>query len=102
MLVMDVRHGKTSQVRYVDYELFKGVKNPFRATRYHSLVGDKTIIPDVLEVISTANDDGEIMAKSIVFSIDQPSNFFIGTSLRHNVTRSAILSAILVQTICVG
>ncbi|MCH1607913.1 MAG: gamma-glutamyl-gamma-aminobutyrate hydrolase family protein, partial [Nitrosopumilus sp.] len=29
---------------------------------YHSLVGDKTIIPDTLEVIATANDDGEIMA----------------------------------------
>ncbi len=43
-------------------ELFKEVKNPFRATRYHSLVGDKTIIPDVLEVIATADDDGEIMA----------------------------------------
>ena len=43
-------------------KLFKGVKNPFRATRYHSLVGDKTIIPDVLEVTATAADDGEIMA----------------------------------------
>ena len=57
-----VRHGKTSPVEYRKSELFKDVKNPFRATRYHSLVGDKTIIPDVLEVIATANDDGEIMA----------------------------------------
>lgn len=43
-------------------KLFTGVKNPFRATRYHSLVGDKTIIPDVLQVTATASDDGEIMA----------------------------------------
>lgn len=57
-----VRHGKTSPVNHKDAELFKGVKNPFRATRYHSLVGDKTIIPDELEVIATANDDGEVMA----------------------------------------
>ncbi|MGB0725092.1 MAG: anthranilate synthase component II, partial [Nitrosopumilus sp.] len=57
-----VRHGKTSQVEHTNSELFKDVKNPFRATRYHSLVGDKTIIPDVLEVTATANDDGEIMA----------------------------------------
>jgi len=49
-------------VNHNDSELFKGVKNPFRATRYHSLVGDKTIIPDVLEVTATAADDGEIMA----------------------------------------
>ena len=57
-----VRHGKTSPVNHTNSELFKGVSNPFRATRYHSLVGDKTIIPDVLEVTATAADDGEIMA----------------------------------------
>ena len=57
-----VRHGKTSQVDHVNSKLFTDVKNPFRATRYHSLVGDKTIVPDVLEVTATASDDGEIMA----------------------------------------
>ncbi len=57
-----VRHGKTSPVQHKESELFKGVKNPFKATRYHSLVGDKTIIPDILEVIATAEDDGEVMA----------------------------------------
>ena len=57
-----VRHGKTSPVDHVDSALFKDVKNPFRATRYHSLVGDKTVIPDVLQVLATATDDGEIMA----------------------------------------
>ena len=57
-----VRHGKTSPVDHVSSALFKDVKNPFRATRYHSLVGDKTVIPDVLQVLATAADDGEIMA----------------------------------------
>ena len=57
-----VRHGKTSPVKHSDSELFKGVKNPFKATRYHSLVGDKTIIPEILEVTATAQDDGEVMA----------------------------------------
>ncbi|MFB5609957.1 MAG: anthranilate synthase component II [Nitrosarchaeum sp.] len=57
-----VRHGKTSPVKHTNSELFKDVKNPFRATRYHSLVGDKTIIPEILEVTATASDDGEIMA----------------------------------------
>lgn len=57
-----VRHGKTSPVDHTNSELFKDVKNPFRATRYHSLVGDKTIIPDVLEVTAIAADDGEVMA----------------------------------------
>lgn len=57
-----VRHGKTSPVRHSNSELFKGVKNPFKATRYHSLVGDKTIIPDCLEITAQAEDDGEVMA----------------------------------------
>lgn len=57
-----VRHGKTSSVNHTNSKLFTNVKNPFRATRYHSLVGDKTIIPEVLEVTATASDDGEIMA----------------------------------------
>jgi anthranilate synthase component 2 len=57
-----VRHGKTSPVEHTNSELFKDVKNPFQATRYHSLVGDKSIIPDVLEVTAVAVDDGEIMA----------------------------------------
>jgi len=57
-----VRHGKTSPVKHNNSELFKGVKNPFRATRYHSLVGDKTIIPEILEVTAIAEDDGEVMA----------------------------------------
>ena len=57
-----VRHGKTSLVKHTSSKLFQNVKNPFRATRYHSLVGDKTIIPDILQVTATANDDGEVMA----------------------------------------
>ena len=59
-----VRHGKTSQIRHYDDSLFHGVKNPFRATRYHSLVGDKTIIPDSLKITAIAVDDGEIMGVS--------------------------------------
>jgi anthranilate synthase component 2 len=57
-----VRHGKTSPVEHEDSKLFKDVKNPFRATRYHSLVGDKTIIPEVLKITAVAIDDGEVMA----------------------------------------
>jgi len=58
----NVRHGKTSPIKHFDDSIFEGVKNPFRATRYHSLVGDKTIIPDSLKITAVAEDDGEIMA----------------------------------------
>ena len=60
----DVRHGKTSQVKHYDDSMFNGIKNPFRATRYHSLVGDKTIIPDSLKITAVAEDDGEVMGVS--------------------------------------
>ena len=57
-----VRHGKTSPIRHIEDPLFRDVKNPFRATRYHSLVGDKTIIPDSLVITAVAEDDAEVMA----------------------------------------
>ena len=60
----NVRHGKTSLVKHEETPLFENVDSPFRATRYHSLVGDKTIIPDSLEVTAIAEDDGEIMGVS--------------------------------------
>ena len=60
----NVRHGKTSMIKHYGDSLFNGVKNPFRATRYHSLVGDKTIIPNSLKITAVAEDDGEIMGVS--------------------------------------
>ena len=55
-------HGKTSQIQHNGKGLFESVKNPFTATRYHSLVGDKTSIPLCIEVTAKSMDDGEIMA----------------------------------------
>jgi len=60
----NVRHGKTSQVKHYNDSMFAGIKNPFTATRYHSLVGDKIVIPDSLKVTAIAEDDGEIMGVS--------------------------------------
>lgn len=57
-----VRHGKTSPIRHTGSGLFRGVRNPFMGTRYHSLAADKTVIPDDMEVTATATDDGEVMA----------------------------------------
>lgn len=57
-----VRHGKTSPVGHRGDPLFEGVASPFTATRYHSLAGESTAIPDSLEVTAVAEDDGEVMA----------------------------------------
>jgi len=51
-------------IKHYGDSLFNGVKNPFRATRYHSLVGDNMIIPDSLKITAISEDDGEIMGVS--------------------------------------
>src|SRR5919202_2307457 len=56
-----IKHGKTSLVKYNSDRLFDGVANPFRATRYHSLVADEGSAPSDLEITARAIDDGEIM-----------------------------------------
>jgi len=57
-----IRHGKTSLIQYTADRLFEDVANPFRATRYHSLVADQNTFPSCLEVTARALDDGEIMS----------------------------------------
>lgn len=55
------RHGKTSNIEHSNSDIFEGVSNPFRATRYHSLVAQPDTIPECLEVTARSEDDGEIM-----------------------------------------
>ncbi|MDP8297797.1 MAG: aminodeoxychorismate/anthranilate synthase component II [Candidatus Orphnella occulta] len=54
-------HGKTSLVYHNKSDIFTGIKNPFTATRYHSLIIERKSIPDCLEVTARTKDD-EIMA----------------------------------------
>jgi len=54
-------HGKTSPIAHDGKGIFRGVTNPFEATRYHSLVGNATIIPSCLEVSAYSLDDREVM-----------------------------------------
>ncbi len=57
----EIMHGKTSMVYHADKGVFKGLNNPFEATRYHSLVIEQSSLPDCLEVTSwTKNKDGGI------------------------------------------
>ncbi len=56
-----VMHGKTSPVFHNNTGVFKNLKNPFQATRYHSLVIEKETLPDCLEVTAwTQNEDGSL------------------------------------------
>ena len=55
-----IMHGKTSLIHHKNEGVFKGLKNPFTATRYHSLVIDRESLPACFE-ITAWTDDNEIM-----------------------------------------
>ena len=60
-----IMHGKVSPVHHTAQGVFKGLKNPLNATRYHSLVADKLSLPDCFEITAWTNtesgDTEEIM-----------------------------------------
>ncbi len=57
----EILHGKTSLIRHDGHPLFDQVSNPFKATRYHSLIVENSRLPEELEPIATS-DDGTLMA----------------------------------------
>ena len=66
-----LRHGKTSPIKHDGKGIFRGLRNPFEATRYHSLVADRRTFPDSLEVSAQSEDDREIMGvRHRVFPIE--------------------------------
>lgn len=54
-------HGKTSEMHHDGRTIFRGLPNPFPATRYHSLIVKKETLPSCFEV-SAWTAEGEIMA----------------------------------------
>ncbi len=53
-------HGKTSMIKHDGKGVFMGLPNPFRATRYHSLIVEKETLSEDLQ-ISATSEDGLIM-----------------------------------------
>ncbi len=56
----NLMHGKTSLIYHNRKTIFKGIPNPFQATRYHSLLIEKKTLPRVLEITAWTKK-GEIM-----------------------------------------
>ena len=64
-------HGKTCMINHDGRSIFRGVRNPLTATRYHSLAGERCSIPSCLEISAECLDDGEIMAvRHVKFPIE--------------------------------
>ena len=55
-------HGKTSMIEHDGKGVFAGLSEPFTAGRYHSLALSADAVPDELDVVATAAEDGTIMA----------------------------------------
>ncbi|EAA9755999.1 aminodeoxychorismate/anthranilate synthase component II [Paenibacillus sp. UMB7766-LJ446] len=53
-------HGKTSEMHHNGTSVFSGLPSPFTATRYHSLIVERSSLPDCLE-ITAETAEGEIM-----------------------------------------
>ena len=53
-------HGKLSRIHHTGKSVFRGLEDGFLATRYHSLVVDRTTLPEMLE-ITAETEDGVIM-----------------------------------------
>ena len=51
-----VMHGKTSFIDHTDQGVFRGLPSPLEATRYHSLIVDRSSVPDTLEITAESSD----------------------------------------------
>lgn len=83
-----ILHGKTSDIYHSNEKLFKGIKNPFKAARYHSLILDR--VPENFKLTAWTKDK-EIMAikhkKYPLFGVQfHPESFLTeeGTKLMNN------------------
>lgn len=56
-----IMHGKVSDIYHVGRGIFRGIDNPFTATRYHSLLIEQKTFPSVLELTAWTKDQ-EVMA----------------------------------------
>lgn len=56
-----VMHGKTSPVHHLGEGVFRGLSQPFEATRYHSLVVEKDSLPECLEITAWTQTESGVV-----------------------------------------
>ena len=52
-----IEHGKVHEINHFGHDIFLGVQDSFKATRYHSLEVDETTLPKDFEIIAKTNDN---------------------------------------------
>jgi anthranilate synthase/aminodeoxychorismate synthase-like glutamine amidotransferase len=52
-----IMHGKVSEIYHKNLSILAGLPNPFKATRYHSLIIDRETLPECLEIIAWTKDN---------------------------------------------
>ena len=62
-----VMHGKLSDIHHADTDVFRGLPNPFPATRYHSLVVARESLPECLEITAWTVDSSGAMDEIMGF-----------------------------------
>ncbi len=56
-----LRHGKTSDIHHDGRTIFSNIPSPFTATRYHSLIVERSTLPDCLEVSAWTEDGDDLI-----------------------------------------
>ena len=91
----EVVHGRTSRVFHDDKGLFAGLPNPFEATRYHSLVVERSSLPDCLEITAKTWDEEVMGLRHKTMPVEgvqfHPESFLtkVGKDLLRNFLRLA-------------
>ena len=57
----DIYHGKTSNVIHNKSGVFNGINSPYKVVRYHSLIVEKSSLPNDLQVTATLEDNDEVI-----------------------------------------
>jgi len=61
-------HGKTSEIRHDGRSIFRGLPQPFTATRYHSLIVERRSLPRELEISAECDDSAEECSAAILLA----------------------------------
>ncbi|MEQ9449491.1 MAG: aminodeoxychorismate/anthranilate synthase component II, partial [Rhodospirillaceae bacterium] len=87
-------HGKVSSMTHTGHPMFDGVPSPFTATRYHSLIVERSSLPSELEV-TAESDDGLIMGlahRSYEITSVQFHPESIASQYGHRILRNFLVS----------